>query len=250
MGIIDQDYRIEKERVAAGARPFLPLIAAPDTTKVSVVNVIKPSADMLAIWRRQLWPVPWSRSFMPDVALMYEVFDHFDIGELVSIAALNRFHIGVVRKYLRQRFGIMVGRFFKNPQAFGDMLEECQAVVSGAAALHLMLPAKTTHWTPRILDILVPSLRYLTLHHHLEHLGFAVVCHDRDIPPQPSHIYSCPLAVQTSPEHSLTKPEPIPGLPDPSLAFPNSSAAFPKGCCTDVCLVSIPEAVNTIPEHI
>ena len=76
------------------------------------------------------------------------------------------------------------------------------------------------------------------------------LCHDRDIPPQPSHICSCLLAVQTPPEHSLTKPEPIPGLPDPSIAFPNSSAAFPKGSCTDICLVSIPEAVNTIPEHI
>ena len=82
-------------------------------------------------------------------------------------------------------------------------------------------------------------------------------CHDRDIPPQPSHTYSFLLAVQTPPEHSLTKPEPIPGLPDPSTAFPNPSAAFPnpsaafpKGCCTDVCLVSVPEAVNTIPEHI
>ena len=75
-------------------------------------------------------------------------------------------------------------------------------------------------------------------------------CHDRDIPPQPSHTYSCLLAVQTPPEHSLTKPEPIPGLPDPSIAFPNSSAVFLKGCCTDVCLVSIPEVVNIIPEHI
>ena len=75
-------------------------------------------------------------------------------------------------------------------------------------------------------------------------------CHDCDIPPQPSHTCLCLLAVQTPPEHSLTKPEPIPGLPDPPIAFPNSSAAFPKGCCTDVCLVSIPEAVNTIPEHI
>ena len=75
-------------------------------------------------------------------------------------------------------------------------------------------------------------------------------CHDRDIPPQPSHTCSCLLAVQTPPEHSLTKPEPIPGLPDPSIAFLNSSAAFLKGCCTDVCLVSIPEAVNTIPKHI
>ena len=53
-------------------------------------------------------------------------------------------------------------------------------------------------------------------------------CHDRDIPPQPSHTYSCLLAVQTPPKHSLTKPEPIPGLPDPSTAFPNPSAAFPK----------------------
>ena len=79
---------------------------------------------------------------------------------------------------------------------------------------------------------------------------FYMYCHDRDIPPQPSHTYSCLLTVQTPPEQSLTKPEPIPGLPDPSTAFPNPSAAFPKGCCTDVCLVSIPKAVNTIPEHI
>ena len=75
-------------------------------------------------------------------------------------------------------------------------------------------------------------------------------CHDRDIPPQPSHTCLCLLAVQTPPEHSLTKPEPIPGLSNPSIAFSNSSAAFPKGCCTNVCLVSIPEAVNIIPEHI
>ena len=75
-------------------------------------------------------------------------------------------------------------------------------------------------------------------------------CHDCDIPPQPSHTYSHLLAVQTPPEQSLTKPEPIPGLPDPSIAFLNPSAAFLKGCCTDICLVSIPEAVNIIPEHI
>ena len=74
-------------------------------------------------------------------------------------------------------------------------------------------------------------------------------CHDRDIPPQPSHTYSCLLAVQTPPEHSLAKPKLIPGLPDPSIAFPNSSAAFLKGCCTNVCLVSIPKAMNTIPNE-
>ena len=77
---------------------------------------------------------------------------------------------------------------------------------------------------------------------HLAQMG-SHSCHDHDIPPQPSHTHSCLLAVQTPPKQSLTKPEPIPGLPNPSTAFP-------KGCCTDVCLVSIPEAVNTISEHI
>ena len=54
-------------------------------------------------------------------------------------------------------------------------------------------------------------------------------CHDRDDPPQPSHIYLCLLAVQTPPEQFLTKPKPISGHSDPSTAFPNPSAAFPKG---------------------
>ena len=62
----------------------------------------------------------------------------------------------------------------------------------------------------------------------------------------PTRVYS-----QSRPHlNTPIKPEPIPGLPDPSIAFPNSSAAFPKGCCTNVCLVSIPEAVNTIPKYI
>ena len=62
-------------------------------------------------------------------------------------------------------------------------------------------------------------------------------CHDRDVPPQPSHIYLCLLTVQTPPKQSLTKPKPISGLPDPSTAFPNPSAAFPKGMLHQ-CLLS------------
>ena len=55
-----------------------------------------------------------------------------------------------------------------------------------------------------------------------------ILCHDHDIPPQPSHTYSCLLAIQTPPKQSLTPPKPIPGLPDPSIAFPNPFAAFLK----------------------
>ena len=52
------------------------------------------------------------------------------------------------------------------------------------------------------------------------HWAREVHCHDRDIPSQPSHVYSCLLAVQTPPEHSLTKPEPIPGLPELICSIP------------------------------
>ena len=92
-------------------------------------------------------------------------------------------------------------------------------------AQELLTPTASSYMTP---TLPTPSLWW---------------CHDHDIPPQPSHTYSCLLTVQTPPKHSLTKPKPIPGLPD-------SSIAFPKGCYTNICLVSIPKAVNTIPEHI
>ena len=92
-------------------------------------------------------------------------------------------------------------------------------------AQELLTPTASSYMTP---TLPTPSLWW---------------CHNHDIPPQASHTYSCLLTVQTPPKHSLTKPKPIPGLPDPSIAFP-------KGCYTNICLVSIPKAVNTIPEHI
>lgn len=51
----------------------------------------------------------------------------------------------------------MATRFFKDMKAFANMLTDYQAVVSGRAALHLMSPRKTTHWTPGKLDIYAPE---------------------------------------------------------------------------------------------
>ena len=47
---------------------------------------------------------------------------------------------------------------------------------------------------PIIAHLQVPPNKALVFTHN---------CHDHDIPPQPSHTYSCPLAIQTPPEHSL-----------------------------------------------
>ena len=101
--------------------------------------------------------------------------------------------------------------------------------------LQPLLPAHTPNFLPTTSVTFLPTLSSVFT-------SFPIYCHNRDIPPQPSHTYSCLLTVQTPPEQSLTPHEPIPGLHDPSTAFL-------KGCCTDVCLVSISEAVNTIPEQ-
>ena len=174
------DYRVEEQRNTEGAPRCGPLIPAPDPACFKKVNAIKLSEAVLAIWQTQLWTSPWAKIFMPDMALFYEVLDHCDASELASIAAVNRLHTTVVRKYLKQRFGIMVGRFFKDPEEFAGLLNECQAVVSGSAALHLLMPPKTIRWTPEVLDILVPNAYYLSLRVELEHQGYAIVKQTRE----------------------------------------------------------------------
>lgn len=153
-----------------------------------MVNALTPSEVALATWQTQLWISPWAKTFVPDLALLYEVLDHCDAGELASIAAINRYHTTVVRKYLRQRFGIMAGQFFKDPDLFAGLLNECQAVVSGSAALHLLMPPKTTHWIPQVMDILVPNAYYLSLRVELEYLGYVIVKQTRE--DHGSHTYS------------------------------------------------------------
>ena len=187
-GALTLDYSIEKQRDSAGAPRCIPLIPAPDLASLRTVNSLKPSEVALATWQTQLWISPWAKTFAPDLALLYEVLDHCDAGDLASIAAVNRYHTTMVRKYLKQRFGIMAGQFFQNPEVFAGLLNECQAVVSGSAALHLLMPPKTTDWMPQVMDILVPNAYYLSLRVELEYLGYAIVKQTRE--DYGSHTYS------------------------------------------------------------
>ena len=110
---------------------------------------------------------------MPNTDLIYEILDYFDVRQLVPVAAINRFHSITVRKYMQQRFGAMTGRFFKNKLAFSRMLTDLRAVVSGSAALHLMLPPKTTYWTPQDLDIYAPYVHYISICARMLSLGYS-----------------------------------------------------------------------------
>ena len=113
--------------------------------------------------------------FMPTKELIYELLDHLNVRELVPIVALNSFHTDLVRKYIAQRFAIMAGRFFTNTAAFSKMLTDLHAVVSGSAALHLMLAPKATNWIPRDLDIYVSYRHEISIYARMLNFGYFVV---------------------------------------------------------------------------
>ena len=121
---------------------------------------------------------------MPNCELIYETLDYLDIRELVPIAAINLYHLHIVRKYIQQCFGKMAGQFFDDTKAFSRMLKDLRAVISGSAALHLMLPPKFTNWTPQDLDIYAPYTHHISLYARLLNMGYSITDeHDSDEPP-------------------------------------------------------------------
>ncbi|KAI6156988.1 hypothetical protein BKA82DRAFT_60127, partial [Pisolithus tinctorius] len=67
-------------------------------------------------------------------------------------------------EYLQHRIRALAARFFRDPEILMDVLRSCDAVISGSSALHLLLPASYTTWSPTDLDIYVPlrTFHYLT----------------------------------------------------------------------------------------
>ena len=66
----------------------------------------------------------------------------------------------VVRRYIYLRKKLLAEHFFDDAKSFYEILSDCYAVFSGFAALHLLLPAADTDWTPSDLDVNVPGRTY------------------------------------------------------------------------------------------
>ena len=114
-------------------------------------------------------------SIMPTKDLIYELLHYFNVRELLPIAAINIFHTKIIRKHLQQRFTLMASRFFPDTKAFLQILSDYDATVSGSAALHLLLPMKTTNWTPNDLDIYAPSVHRVAMCAKMLTLGYFIV---------------------------------------------------------------------------
>jgi len=95
-------------------------------------------------------------AFAPRLELLWEVLRYCNMGELVQLAATSKFNRTVVRDYIYLRKKMLAERFFDNAESFYGILSDCHAVISGSAALHLLLPATDTNWTLSDIDIHVP----------------------------------------------------------------------------------------------
>ena len=102
-------------------------------------------------------------SYVPTKELHTNILAYLNIRELLMLAATSSFNQSLVFDYIDQRKETLASYFFKNSDGFFQKLTEAGGVVSGSAALHLLLPAAMTNWMPSDLDLYVPRSGYAAL---------------------------------------------------------------------------------------
>ena len=113
-------------------------------------------------------------AFAPRLELLYEVLQYCDLRVQVHLAATNRFNQWVIQDYIRLRKKMLALRFFDNSESFYKMLSDWNSIISGRGALHLLLPAADTQWTPSSLEIYVPGCLYGEVKFWLKEQGYDV----------------------------------------------------------------------------
>ena len=113
-------------------------------------------------------------AFAPRLELLYEVLQYCDLRVQVCLAGTNRFNQWVIQDYIRLRKKMLALRFFNDSERFYQMLKDWNSIISGRAALHLLLPAAHTQWTPSSLEIYVPGCLYEEVKFWLEREGYNI----------------------------------------------------------------------------
>ena len=101
-----------------------------------------------------------SGAFAPRLELLYEVLKYCDLRDQFRLAGTNRFNKSIIQDYIQLRKKMLALRFFNDSDSFYKMLSDWDSIISGWGALHLLLPAADTQWTPSSLEIYVPGCVY------------------------------------------------------------------------------------------
>ncbi|KIO09239.1 hypothetical protein M404DRAFT_57819, partial [Pisolithus tinctorius Marx 270] len=83
--------------------------------------------------------------------------------------------------YLQHRLRTTCSPFFPNPEVTTNILLACNAIVSGSAALRMVLPANACNWATSDLDIYVSQNNHMQLYNLLNKHNYNIVCeHNTD----------------------------------------------------------------------
>ena len=113
-------------------------------------------------------------NYAPAQELHTNILAYLNIRELLMLAATSNFNQSLVFDYIERQKNRLASYFFKNSDIFFQKLADVDGVVSGSAALHLLLPAATTNWTPSDLDLYVPRSGYSALESWIARQGYCI----------------------------------------------------------------------------
>ena len=109
------------------------------------------------------------------VELQLENLSYCNVHELFQMGAATRKIAKLAAEYISHRMDLAIHHFFTDIESFQQMLQSCDAVVSGSSVLHILLPAKTTSWVPTDLNIYVSYVHYHYLTVLLKDHGYHMI---------------------------------------------------------------------------
>ena len=116
--------------------------------------------------------VPVSLPPITNNNIVHQLLNSSDITSLTRLAAISDSNAKEVSQSLQRRIDILAAPFFPNGTVLREILRSCDAAISGSSALHLLLPASSTTWTPNDLDLYVPHRYMKKFTARLHHFGY------------------------------------------------------------------------------
>ncbi|KIN94082.1 hypothetical protein M404DRAFT_35384 [Pisolithus tinctorius Marx 270] len=111
--------------------------------------------------------------------LLQLVLEYCDMRDLITFAATSTTNAKHVRWYLRHQLDVICTSFFPTSDHLTNILSACDAVVSGSAALRMVLPAHACHWLSSDLDIYVPLHSHKQLYNLLQQNHYNIICNGK-----------------------------------------------------------------------
>ena len=107
--------------------------------------------------------------------LLYQILSHLNMRDLMMLASTTKFNRSHVLDYIQLRKKKLALHFFKNEESFFESLSNTGVVVSGFAAVHLLLPTAETNCMPSNLVLYVSNAVYTKLEAWIARQGFCIL---------------------------------------------------------------------------